>query len=142
MYSLSFYVRKIDNSIIFSTISSVNCTVWLMYMIGPPWLQFPSMSSLQGALPSVTPSVHPSNMGNLSHAWNPPSSSSYAPMLPPQAQTLASAMGPSIPFIIFSIIFLPRLFALYLCPNPCKNLRGIRGATNANKRVNAKVTIP
>jgi hypothetical protein len=59
-------------------------------------MQFPSMSSLQGALPSVTPSatVHPSNMGNQSFAWNPPSSLSYAPMLPPQAQTLASTMGP------------------------------------------------
>ncbi|KAL3021884.1 hypothetical protein AAZX31_05G217100 [Glycine max] len=55
---------------------------------------FPSMSSLQGALPSVTPSatMHPSNMGNISHAWNPHSSSpSY--VLPPQAQTLAPAMG-------------------------------------------------
>ncbi|KAK7310078.1 hypothetical protein RJT34_07315 [Clitoria ternatea] len=38
------------------------------------------MSSLQGALPSVTPSaiLHPSNMDNLSYAWNPHSSSSYA----------------------------------------------------------------
>ncbi|KAG5024501.1 hypothetical protein AAZX31_08G039100 [Glycine max] len=55
---------------------------------------FPSMSSLQGALPSVTPSatMHPSNMGNISHAWNPPSSSSY--VSPPQVQTLAPAMGP------------------------------------------------
>ncbi|MCI41952.1 ADP-ribosylation factor GTPase-activating protein AGD14-like, partial [Trifolium medium] len=54
------------------------------------------MSSLQGALPSVTPSAtaHPSNMGNQSFAWNPPSSLSYAPMLPPQAQTFASAIGP------------------------------------------------
>ncbi|XP_004512854.1 uncharacterized protein [Cicer arietinum] len=57
---------------------------------------FPSMSSLQGALPSVTPSatVHTSHMGNQSLAWNPPHSLSYAPMLPPQAQTHASAMGP------------------------------------------------
>ncbi|KAL2342509.1 hypothetical protein Fmac_003794 [Flemingia macrophylla] len=57
---------------------------------------FPSMSSLQGALPSVTPSatIHPSNMGNLPLAWNPPSSSSYASVPPPQAQTLAPAMGP------------------------------------------------
>ncbi|PNY04146.1 putative ADP-ribosylation factor GTPase-activating protein [Trifolium pratense] len=57
---------------------------------------FPSMVSLQGALPGVTPSatVHPSNMGNQSFAWNPPSSLSYAPMPPPQAQTLASATGP------------------------------------------------
>ncbi|RDY05928.1 putative ADP-ribosylation factor GTPase-activating protein AGD14, partial [Mucuna pruriens] len=57
---------------------------------------FPSMTSLQGALPSVTPSatMHPSNMGNLSLAWNPASSSSYASLPPPQAQTLALAMGP------------------------------------------------
>ncbi|XP_058732310.1 probable ADP-ribosylation factor GTPase-activating protein AGD14 [Vicia villosa] len=57
---------------------------------------FPSMSSLQGALPSVTPSatVHPSNMVNQSLAWNPPSSLSYAPMPPPQAHTFASAMRP------------------------------------------------
>ncbi|GAU39274.1 hypothetical protein TSUD_72130 [Trifolium subterraneum] len=76
---------------------------------------FPSMSSLQSALPSVTPSAtvhpsnvgnqsfawnppsslsHPSNMGNQSFAWNPASSLSHAPMLPPQAQTLTSAMGP------------------------------------------------
>lgn len=57
---------------------------------------FPSMSSLQGALPSVTPSatMHPSNMGNLPLAWNPPSSSSYVSVPPPQAQTLAPAMGP------------------------------------------------
>ncbi|XP_061344978.1 probable ADP-ribosylation factor GTPase-activating protein AGD14 isoform X2 [Gastrolobium bilobum] len=57
---------------------------------------FPSMSSLQGALPRLTPSatMHPSNMANLSLAWNPSSSSSYVPVLPPQAQTLASAMGP------------------------------------------------
>ncbi|TKY60906.1 Arf-GAP domain and FG repeat-containing protein 1 [Spatholobus suberectus] len=57
---------------------------------------FPSMSSLQGALPSVTPSaiMQPSNMGNLSFAWNPPSSSSYVSVPPPQAQTLAPPMGP------------------------------------------------
>ncbi|KAL5174565.1 putative ADP-ribosylation factor GTPase-activating protein AGD14 [Glycine soja] len=56
------------------------------WQMGPP----PSM----GALPSVTPSatMHPSNMGNISHAWNPPSSSSY--VSPPQVQTLAPAMGP------------------------------------------------
>ncbi|QCD85298.1 probable ADP-ribosylation factor GTPase-activating protein AGD14 isoform X2 [Vigna unguiculata] len=55
---------------------------------------FPSMSSLQGALPSVTPSakIHPSNMGNPSLAWNP--SSSYALVPPPQAQTIAPVMGP------------------------------------------------
>jgi hypothetical protein len=81
-------------------------------------MQFPSMSSLQGALPSVTPSatVHPSNMGNQSFAWNPPSSLSYAPMLPPQAQTLASTMGPSIPFYHFlnKLFSCLCLFALYL----------------------------
>jgi hypothetical protein len=68
-------------------------------------MQFPSMSSLQGALPSVAPSaaVNPSNMGNQSLSWNPPSSLSYAPTLPPQAHIHASAMGPSIPFIISPI---------------------------------------
>ncbi|XP_039684783.1 probable ADP-ribosylation factor GTPase-activating protein AGD14 isoform X1 [Medicago truncatula] len=57
---------------------------------------FPSMSSLQGALPTVAPSaaVNPSNMGNQSLSWNPPSSLSYAPTLPPQAHIHASAMGP------------------------------------------------
>ncbi|KAK7320007.1 hypothetical protein RJT34_04736 [Clitoria ternatea] len=52
---------------------------------------FPSMSSLQGALPSVTPSatLHPSNMGNPSHAWNPPSSSSYVSVPHPHAHTRA-----------------------------------------------------
>jgi hypothetical protein len=87
-------------------------------------MQFPSMSSLQGALPSVTPSatVHPSNMGNQSFAWNPPSSLSYAPMLPPQAQTLASTMGPSIPFYHFlnKLFSCLCLFALYLYLKPCK----------------------
>ncbi|CAL0312463.1 unnamed protein product [Lupinus luteus] len=57
---------------------------------------FPSMSSLQGALPSVTTpgSVHPSSLGNPSFAWNQPLSSSNVSLLPPQAQTLAPAVGP------------------------------------------------
>ncbi|XP_061366476.1 probable ADP-ribosylation factor GTPase-activating protein AGD14 isoform X2 [Gastrolobium bilobum] len=57
---------------------------------------FPSMSSLQGALPSVPPSgaMHPSSLGNPSHAWTPPPSSSYVSFLPAQAQTHASALGP------------------------------------------------
>ncbi|KAL9330186.1 hypothetical protein ACSQ67_005189 [Phaseolus vulgaris] len=56
---------------------------------------FPSMSSLQGALPSVTPSatIHPSNMGNSSLAWNP---SSYVFVPPPQAQTNAPVMRPGV----------------------------------------------
>nr|KYP49304.1 putative ADP-ribosylation factor GTPase-activating protein AGD14 [Cajanus cajan] len=60
----------------------------------PTVLQFPSMSSLQGALPSVPPAgaVHPSNMGNPSLAWTPPLSSSFRPT---QAQIHASALGPS-----------------------------------------------
>ncbi|XP_027343224.1 probable ADP-ribosylation factor GTPase-activating protein AGD14 [Abrus precatorius] len=57
---------------------------------------FPSMSLLQGALPSVTPSatMHPSNMGNP-----PSSSSSYVSGLPPQAHTLAPGayMGQQMP---------------------------------------------
>jgi hypothetical protein len=87
-------------------------------------MQFPSMSSLQGALPSVTPSatVHPSNMGNQSFAWNPPSSLSYAPMLPPQAQTLASTMGPSIPFYHFlnKLFSCLCLFSPFRYLKPCK----------------------
>ncbi|TKY44667.1 ADP-ribosylation factor GTPase-activating protein AGD14 [Spatholobus suberectus] len=57
---------------------------------------FPSMSSLQGALPSVPPTgaVHPSSMGNPAHAWTPTPSSSFLPVLPAQAQTHASALGP------------------------------------------------
>lgn len=103
-------------------------------MVGVPWLQFPSMSSLQGALPSVTPSatLHPSNMGNLSIPWNPPSSSSYVSVLPPQAQTLSSTMGPSTPSHHFlNFYFMLRLFALYLYSKPSKNFRGTHGATYA-----------
>ncbi|KAE9607544.1 hypothetical protein Lal_00026757 [Lupinus albus] len=57
---------------------------------------FPSMSSLEGVLPSVTTSgtVHPSSLGNTSFAWNPPLSSSYVSVLPPQAQTLVLAVAP------------------------------------------------
>jgi len=63
------------------------------------------MSSLQGALPSVTPSakIHPSNMGNPSLAWNP--SSSYALVPPPQAQTIAPVMGPGNPITISAISY-------------------------------------
>ncbi|KAG5013423.1 hypothetical protein JHK86_025684 [Glycine max] len=54
---------------------------------------FPSMSSLQGALPSVPPAgaVHPSSMGNPTHGWTPPPASSF---LPAQAQMHATALGP------------------------------------------------
>ena len=90
-------------------------------MVGAPWLQFPSMSSLQGAMPSVTPSatMHPSNMGNISHAWNPHSSSpSY--VSPPQSQTLAPAMGLGMPIITISSTTLCQgNAALYLYPKPC-----------------------
>ncbi|MED6135663.1 hypothetical protein PIB30_048822 [Stylosanthes scabra] len=57
---------------------------------------FPSMSSLHGALPSMPPSgaIHPSSLGNPSHNWTPPPSSSYVSVLPGQAQTHPSAMGP------------------------------------------------
>ncbi|RDY08319.1 Arf-GAP domain and FG repeat-containing protein 1 [Mucuna pruriens] len=57
---------------------------------------FPSMSSLQGALPSVPPAgaVHPSGMGYPTHAWTPPPPSSFLPVLPTQAQIHASALGP------------------------------------------------
>ncbi|CAL0323976.1 unnamed protein product [Lupinus luteus] len=59
---------------------------------------FPSMSSLQGALPSVAPSVsmHLSGLSYPSNAWTLPPSSSYVSVLPAQAQaqTHASAFGP------------------------------------------------
>ncbi|XP_057733589.1 probable ADP-ribosylation factor GTPase-activating protein AGD14 [Arachis stenosperma] len=56
---------------------------------------FPSMSSLHGALPSMPPSgaIHPASLGNPSHAWNLPPSSSYVSVLPGQAQTHPSATG-------------------------------------------------
>ncbi|KAE9588207.1 hypothetical protein Lalb_Chr22g0352941 [Lupinus albus] len=56
---------------------------------------FPSMSSLQGALPSVAPSVsmHLSGLSYPSNAWTLPPSS-YVSVLPAQAQTHASAFGP------------------------------------------------
>ena len=59
---------------------------------------FPSMSSLHGALPSMPPSgaIHPASLGNPSHAWNPPLSSSYVSVLPGQAQTHPSATGANI----------------------------------------------
>jgi len=62
------------------------------------------MSSLQGALPSVTPSatIHPSNMGNSSLAWNP---SSYVFVPPPQAQTNAPVMRPGTPITISAISY-------------------------------------
>ncbi|CAL0331042.1 unnamed protein product [Lupinus luteus] len=57
---------------------------------------FPSMLSLEDVLPSVTTSgtAHPSCLSNPSFAWNPPLSSSYVSVLPPQAQTLAPAVAP------------------------------------------------
>jgi len=63
------------------------------------------MSSLQGALPSVTPSasIHPSNMGNPSLSWNP--SSSYVSVTPPQAQTNAPVMRPGNPITISAISY-------------------------------------
>jgi len=38
------------------------------------WTQFPSMSSLHGALPNVSPSLpmHPPSQSSSLHAWNPP----------------------------------------------------------------------
>lgn len=69
------------------------------------------MSSLQGALPSITPlgTMHPSSLGNPSFAWIPPSSSSYVSVLPPQEQTLAPAVGPGI------FILLPFPQSIILC---------------------------
>ncbi|XP_019436655.1 PREDICTED: probable ADP-ribosylation factor GTPase-activating protein AGD14 [Lupinus angustifolius] len=57
---------------------------------------FPSMSPLQGALPSVAPSVsvHLSGPSYPSHAWTPLPSSSYVSVLPAQAQTHGLAFGP------------------------------------------------
>ncbi|KAE9600293.1 hypothetical protein Lal_00046240 [Lupinus albus] len=57
---------------------------------------FPSMSSLQGALPSLAPpaAMQPSGLGYPSYAWTPPPSSSYASVPRPQAQIDASAFEP------------------------------------------------
>lgn len=93
------------------------------------------MSSFQGALPSVPPSValHPSSLGNPSHAWTPPlrnpsyawtpaPSSSYASALPPQAQTHASALGPGniYPFTILQLTHISLWsFSFYQYPEPC-----------------------
>ncbi|KAI4347145.1 hypothetical protein L6164_007987 [Bauhinia variegata] len=60
---------------------------------------FPSMSTLQGALPSISASsglIHPSSLGNPSLAWMPPQSSSYGSLLPPQIQTHQSAMASGV----------------------------------------------
>ncbi|XP_054778339.1 probable ADP-ribosylation factor GTPase-activating protein AGD14 isoform X2 [Prosopis cineraria] len=65
----------------------------------PPPVQaptFPSMSSLQGVLPSIPPSsgvIHPLSLGNPSLSWNSPRPS-YGSVLPPQAQVHAPAMAP------------------------------------------------
>ncbi|KAI9088066.1 hypothetical protein K1719_030043 [Acacia pycnantha] len=64
----------------------------------PPSVQaqtFPSMSSMQGALPSIPPSsgvMHPPSVGNPSLYWRSPQSS-YGSVLPPQAQVHAPAMA-------------------------------------------------
>lgn len=71
----------------------------MLFVFGVPLMQFPSMSSLQGALPSVPPSsglMHPSSLANPSLAWNSPQSSLYGSAMPPQSQVQASAMAPSI----------------------------------------------
>jgi len=71
------------------------------------------MSSLQGALAIPSATMHSSNMGNPSLAWNP-SSSSYVSVPPLQAQTLAPEIGPGT---ISSISYLiPGQLALYLYP--------------------------
>ncbi|XP_057968114.1 probable ADP-ribosylation factor GTPase-activating protein AGD14 [Malania oleifera] len=63
---------------------------------GPPSVQapaFPSMASLQGALPNMPPStslLRTSSVG--SPTWMTPQSSPYASALPPQAPTSVSAM--------------------------------------------------
>ncbi|KAI4350877.1 hypothetical protein L6164_005284 [Bauhinia variegata] len=57
---------------------------------------FPSMSSLQGTLPSVSASsglMHPSSLVNPSLTWMPPQSSAYGYVLPQQIQTHAPAMA-------------------------------------------------
>jgi len=55
-------------------------------------------------------------MGNPSLGWNP-SSSSYVSVPPPQAQTLAPAIGSGTCITISSIsYFIPGQLALYLYP--------------------------
>lgn len=110
-----------------------------------PQMQFPSISSLQGGLPSVLPSgaMHPSSLGNPSHAWTPttmstmqgimpnvPPSGTMHPsslgnpshawnpapsssVLPPQAQTHGPALGPSI--VILLPFFNYFLYAYITC---------------------------
>ncbi|KAK9268766.1 hypothetical protein L1049_000528 [Liquidambar formosana] len=66
----------------------------------PPPVQaptFPSMASLQGALPNMPPPsglLHTSSLVTPSPTWMPPQSSSYAPAMPPLAPSYASALPP------------------------------------------------
>lgn len=58
---------------------------------------FPSMASLQGALPNVPPSsslMHASSLGTPTPSWIPPQGT-YAPAASLQPQPLASALPPS-----------------------------------------------
>ncbi|KAE7998770.1 hypothetical protein FH972_003281 [Carpinus fangiana] len=69
----------------------------------PPLAQaptFPSMASLQGALPNVPPAsgvIRASSFGTPSSAWMQPQASSYASTLPPQAPPYAPALPPQAP---------------------------------------------
>lgn len=74
-------------------------------------MQFPSMASLQGALPNVSPAsgvIRTSSFGTPSSAWMPPQASSYASALPPQAPSYASAMPPSMYYF-----FLKKIISLH-----------------------------
>ncbi|OMO86852.1 Arf GTPase activating protein [Corchorus capsularis] len=63
---------------------------------------FPSMASLQGALPNMAPPaglVRTSSLGPPSSAWMPPQSMPYASGMPPQSLPYASGMPPqSLPY--------------------------------------------
>ncbi|KAF8393326.1 hypothetical protein HHK36_021567 [Tetracentron sinense] len=62
---------------------------------------FPSMASLQGALPNMsapTGFLRTSSLGTPSPQWMPPQSTSYVSARPPQSPSYASVMPPLSPF--------------------------------------------
>ncbi|XP_058111457.1 probable ADP-ribosylation factor GTPase-activating protein AGD14 [Magnolia sinica] len=66
----------------------------------PPAPTFPSMASLQGALPNTAgPSalLHTSNFATPSQRWVSPQTPSYAPTMPPQTSPYASAVPLQMP---------------------------------------------
>lgn len=62
-------------------------------------MQFPSMASLQGALPNVPPAsglMRAPSFGTPSSVWMAPQASTYAPAFSHQAPSYAPAVPPSI----------------------------------------------